>query len=75
MRGQAPYGIAFRWVYGPPLPAGLDPVERKAMIEWRARDRRPSWDIVRADVQMEQVPASESDSIEGAASQLGFETS
>jgi hypothetical protein len=35
MRGRAPYEIAFRWVYGPPLPVGLDPEARQALI----RDR------------------------------------
>jgi hypothetical protein len=35
MRGQAPYLIEFRWVYGPPIPVGLDPAARKAMIEQR----------------------------------------
>ncbi len=35
MRGQAPYLIEFRWVYGPPIPVGLDPAVRKAMIEQR----------------------------------------
>src|SRR5215475_9308426 len=32
MQGQAPYEIEFRWVYGPPLPVGLDPETRQAMI-------------------------------------------
>ena len=31
MQGQAPYHIEFRWVYGPPIPAGLAPEARKAM--------------------------------------------
>jgi len=35
MRGQAPYLIEFRWTYGPPIPVGLDPAARKAMIEQR----------------------------------------
>jgi hypothetical protein len=32
MTGQAPYEIEFRWVHGQPMPAGLDPAERKAFI-------------------------------------------
>ncbi len=32
MTGEAPYDIKFRWVYGPPLPAGLAPEAREAMI-------------------------------------------
>jgi hypothetical protein len=32
MKGEAPYDIKFRWVYGPPIPAGLDPQARQAMI-------------------------------------------
>jgi hypothetical protein len=35
MRGQAPYLIEFRWAYGPPMPVGLDPAARKAVIEQR----------------------------------------
>ena len=35
MRGRAPYLIEFRWVYGPPIPVGLDPAARKAVIEQR----------------------------------------
>lgn len=35
MHGQAPYEIAFRWVYGPPLPVGLDPEARHALIAER----------------------------------------
>jgi hypothetical protein len=35
MRGQAPYEIKFRWVYGPPLPVGLDPKARQALIQER----------------------------------------
>jgi hypothetical protein len=30
MTGEAPYQIAFRWVYGPPMPVGLDPDARGA---------------------------------------------
>lgn len=33
MRGQAPYDIEFRWTYAPPLPVGLDPDARRAMVE------------------------------------------
>jgi len=35
MHGQAPYEIAFRWVYGPPLPVGLAPEARHALIAER----------------------------------------
>src|ERR1041384_4360155 len=32
MQGQAPYQIEFRWVYGPPIPVGLAPAARSAML-------------------------------------------
>ena len=35
MQGQAPYEIQVHWVYGPPLPVGLDPEARQAMIRER----------------------------------------
>jgi hypothetical protein len=35
MHGRAPYEIAFRWVYGPPLPVGLAPEARSVMIAER----------------------------------------
>ncbi|HEX3473667.1 MAG TPA: HNH endonuclease signature motif containing protein, partial [Kofleriaceae bacterium] len=35
MQGEAPYGIQVHWVYGPPLPAGLDPEARSVMIAGR----------------------------------------
>jgi len=38
MRGEAPYHIQFRWVYGPPLPAGLEPEARRALISQRVRE-------------------------------------
>jgi len=38
MRGQAPHHIEFHWTYGRPIPAGLDPVTRKAMIDQRVRE-------------------------------------
>jgi len=38
MRGQAPYLIEFRWVYGPPIPVGLDPAARKVVIEQRVQE-------------------------------------
>ncbi|HEX7836664.1 MAG TPA: hypothetical protein VF469_04325 [Kofleriaceae bacterium] len=38
MQGQAPYGIAFRWTYGPPIPAGLDPEVRKVMVTQRVNE-------------------------------------
>ena len=59
MAGKAPYDIRFRWVYGPPLPAGLTPAAREAMIRQRIEEivaggyseptpvpgmRRPSWE-------------------------------
>jgi hypothetical protein len=38
MTGEAPYDIHYRWVYGPPMPAGLDPQARKAMIRKRVEE-------------------------------------
>jgi hypothetical protein len=38
MQGQAPYLIEFRWTYGPPIPVGLDPAARKAVIEQRVQE-------------------------------------
>jgi hypothetical protein len=35
MKGQAPYHVEFRWVYRPPLPFGLEPAARQAMIQER----------------------------------------
>src|SRR5215470_14872542 len=35
MQGQAPYGIQVHWVYGAPLPIGLAPEARRAMITER----------------------------------------
>jgi hypothetical protein len=35
MQGQAPYGIQIHWVYGAPLPVGLDPEVRQALIRER----------------------------------------
>jgi hypothetical protein len=35
MQGQAPYGIQVRWVYGPPLPLGLEPEARRVLIQER----------------------------------------
>jgi hypothetical protein len=35
MQGQAPYGIQVHWVYGPPLPIGLDPEARQVLIRER----------------------------------------
>ena len=32
MRGKAPWEIEFRWVYGAPMPAGLDEAGRRAFI-------------------------------------------
>ncbi|HEY0483144.1 MAG TPA: HNH endonuclease signature motif containing protein [Kofleriaceae bacterium] len=38
LHGQAPYELAFRWVYRSPIPAGLAPEARRAMIEQRVRE-------------------------------------
>ena len=35
MQGQAPYHIQVHWVYGPPLPVGLAPEARQALIQER----------------------------------------
>ena len=35
MKGQAPYQIEFRWVYRAPIPVGLDPAAREAMVAQR----------------------------------------
>jgi len=35
MQGQAPYGIQVHWVYGTPLPLGLDPETRQALLRER----------------------------------------
>jgi hypothetical protein len=35
MRGRAPYEIECQWVYGPPLPIGVDPEQRQALIAER----------------------------------------
>jgi hypothetical protein len=32
MKGQAPHRIEFRWVYRPPIPVGLDPAAREALV-------------------------------------------
>jgi hypothetical protein len=38
MQGRAPYHIEFRWVYGPPIPMGLDPEARQAMLVQRVEE-------------------------------------
>jgi hypothetical protein len=38
MKGQAPYQIEFRWVYRPPIPVGLDPAAREAMVAQRLEE-------------------------------------
>ena len=38
MQGEAPYHLQFRWVFGAPLPIGLDPKARVAMIQQRVRE-------------------------------------
>jgi hypothetical protein len=35
MQGKAPYGLQVHWVYGPPLPIGLDPEAQQALITER----------------------------------------
>ena len=35
LRGKAPYEIEIRWMYGPPLPLGLTPEARQAMVQQR----------------------------------------
>jgi hypothetical protein len=35
MKGEAPYMVEFRWVYRPPIPFGLDPAAREALIRQR----------------------------------------
>ena len=35
LRGRAPWEIEVRWLYGPPLPVGLTPEARQAMISER----------------------------------------
>ena len=37
MHGEAPYGIQVCWTYGPPMPAGLAPEERRAWIDQRVK--------------------------------------
>jgi hypothetical protein len=70
--GKAPYGLAFRWVYGPPLPVGLEPEARHAMISQRIQEivarlypelgsqapaaRRPGRDIEPAEDQIPTAP-------------------
>jgi hypothetical protein len=38
MKGEAPYDLEFRWVYGPPMPVGLDPEAREAMVRQRIEE-------------------------------------
>ena len=35
MQGEAPYGIQVHWVYGAPLPLGLDPEARQVLLRER----------------------------------------
>ena len=61
IHGEAPHRIQFRWVYGPPLPVGLAPEARRAMLAQRteeilrathampADDRSAKWDCVWRD--------------------------
>ena len=57
MRGQAPYEIEFQWVYGPPIPVGLEPAARKAMIDKRVREM---FEQGHAAPQGERTPRSDS---------------
>ena len=38
LHGQAPYELEFRWVYCPPIPVGLAPEARQALIDQRVRE-------------------------------------
>ena len=38
MSGTAPHEIAFRWTYHPPIPVGLDPVAREALLVQRLEE-------------------------------------
>jgi hypothetical protein len=38
IQGRAPYHIEFRWVYAPPIPVGLDPEARRAMLVKRVAE-------------------------------------
>jgi hypothetical protein len=68
IQGLAPYHIEFRWVYGPPIPVGLSPEGRKAMLAQRLDD------ILRASAALNGwSPESPESDIIGypAASQVG----
>jgi hypothetical protein len=55
MQGEAPYGIQVHWVYGPPLPVGLDPEARQALIRER---------IAKIFEQMSSTPDTPADALE-----------
>ena len=38
MKGEAPHMVEFRWVYQPPIPVGLDPAAREALVRQRFED-------------------------------------
>jgi hypothetical protein len=38
MKGEAPYHVEFRWVYGAPIPPGLDPDARRAMVKQKIHE-------------------------------------
>jgi hypothetical protein len=64
MQGQAPYGIAFRWTYIPPLPAGLDPEARKVMVTRRVNEileRVWGFETSQSDVTGERGPTWDAD--------------
>jgi hypothetical protein len=67
IQGQAPYQIAFHWVYGPPMPVGLSPEARSALLVRRIEE------IVcasRAAAPDESLPEAGDIGL-GAGSQLG----
>jgi hypothetical protein len=38
MKGKAPYMVEFRWVYRPPIPIGLEPAARDALVRQQLED-------------------------------------
>jgi hypothetical protein len=67
IQGRAPYEIKFRWVYGPPIPVGLDSTARGAMVAQRVAD------IVQAEgsAPVDEALPESFDVGRGGASQLG----
>ena len=67
MTGQAPYFIQFRWLYGDPIPIGLDPETRSKLVGQRYYDAL----VIDRELWAKQL-ASEPDGIWCSAnSQLG----